>query len=290
MPASEKEGVEPPIIKKLGILAGGGELPSVLIEACVHQGIEPFIVAFEGQSKPMVAEGYAHMWTRLGAVNKVLKTLKAHDISDLVLIGSIRRPSLAELRPDLKAAAFFAKAGVRALGDDGLLKALRGLLEEEGFTIHGTHKFAHELLTPEGALGRVAPSADDWVDINRGLDVLRGMAGLDVGQGVIVQEGLVLGVEAVEGTDALIERCRDLKRQGRGGVLVKMSKAGQDQDLDLPTIGVRTIEMAASSGLSGIVVHAGHSLLLGKQEVAEIADRHKMFVYGVCQTLETGSS
>lgn len=266
----------------LAILAGGGDLPSVVIEACRARGLEPFIVAFEGHTHPDLVRGRSHMWVRLGAVGKVLKALNAHSISDVVMIGKIRRPSLAELRPDMKAAAFFARAGFLALGgDDALLKALKDYLNEEGLRIHGAHKFAQELLTPRGRLGTVKPLAADVQTIQRGVAVLRGMSALDVGQAVIVQEGLVLGVEAVEGTDALIQRCGQLKRSGRGGVLVKLAKEGQDEDMDLPTAGPRTLELAVEAGLSGVVLHADRSLLLRKEEVAEIANRHKIFVIGI---------
>jgi DUF1009 family protein len=289
MSATEKKRIEPSSIKKLGILAGGGELPFMLLEACKSQGIEPFIIAFEGQADASLTDGHAHLWTRLGALNTVFKTLKSHDISDLVLIGSIRRPSMAEIRPDLKATKFLAKAGVKALGDDGMLTALRDMFEDEGFLLHGMHQFAQHLLAPEGAIGRKSPTKGDWEDIQRGIDVLTGMSALDVGQAVIVQEGLVLGVEAAEGTDALIERCQSLKRKGRGGVLVKLCKVGQDRNLDLPTVGPKTIEMAAACGLSGIIIHAGQSLLLNKEQVAKIADQHKIFVYGYSGPTDTGS-
>ncbi|MBX2834132.1 MAG: UDP-2,3-diacylglucosamine diphosphatase LpxI [Micavibrio sp.] len=284
MSASEKERViqdKLPDIQKLGILAGGGELPHILAEACEAQGIEPFLIVFEGHTDDALVHGRQHIKTRLGAVGTILKTLKSHNISDVCLIGKIRRPSLAEIRPDLKAAAFFAKNGVKALGDDGLLKALRDFLEGEGLCVHGVQRFASYLLAPIGVVGGMKPNPDAMIDIRRGVDVLKGMSGLDVGQAVIVQEGIVLGVEAIEGTDALIERCAGLHRKGRGGVLVKLCKDNQDRDLDLPTIGPLTIEMAARYGLSGVAVHAGHSLLLRKDELALIADKHKMFLIGI---------
>ncbi|MAF98634.1 MAG: UDP-2,3-diacylglucosamine pyrophosphatase [Micavibrio sp.] len=282
MSASQEERLDSVTeIKRLGIIAGGGELPFVLLAACESLGIEPFIIAFEGHTNSSLCEGYAHIWTRLGAVDKILKTLRAHDIEDIVMIGSIRRPSMKELRPDLKAAAFFAKYGAKALGDDGLLSALKSFLGDEGVSVHGVHKFSSNLLTPAGSVGAIEPQDEDVLNIRRGIEILQGMGQLDVGQSVIVQEGLVLGVEAIEGTDALIERCYNLHREGRGGVLIKLCKPAQDQDLDLPTLGPNTVELAARYGLSGIAVHQEHSLLLKREEVAEIANKHKLFVIGI---------
>jgi UDP-2,3-diacylglucosamine hydrolase len=241
----------------------------------------PFVIGFEGQTDPAVVQGRNHLWTRLGAAGQIMKTLKSHDIHDLVMIGSIRRPSVSELVPDFKTLEFFAKIGLKALGDSDFLGALREFLEKEGFRLHGIHKFADDLLAAEGSIGKYEPGPDDWIDIKRGLEISRNLGAFDIGQSVIVQEGFVLGVEAVEGTDELIRRCKSLRRKGRAGVLVKTCKPQQDMDLDMPTIGPRTAALAAESGLGGIAVQAGRTLIVDPDEVAEICDRHKIFVVGV---------
>lgn len=256
-------------------------MPERLAYACEQKGITPFIVGFEGQTDPGVVQGRNHMWTRLGAAGQVIGTLKAHNITDLVLIGPIRRPTLSELRPDLRTAEFFARIGLKALGDDGLLGAIRAELEKEGFVIRGVHEFAQDLLCAEGVLGTRKPSREEWVSIKHGLEISQAIGALDVGQAVIVQQGAVLGVEAAEGTDGLIRRCRTLARKGEGAILVKTCKPQQDKDFDLPTVGPDTVELAAESGLDGIAIEAGNSLLIDPQRVAEIANKHKMFVVGV---------
>ncbi len=268
-------------IKELGIIAGGGDLPEKLISACERQGIKPFVVAFKGHADPMLVQGHEHMWARLGGGGKILKVLHSHGIKDIVMIGAIRRPTLAEVRPDLKTAEFFARVGLKALGDNDLLSLLRGFLEDEGLRVHGVHKFATELLAPEGVMGKIKPSKEDMIDIERGLEVSQNLGGLDVGQSVVVQEGLVLGVEGIEGTDALIQRCKALKRRGRKGVLVKTCKPQQDRDFDLPTIGPKTVIQAHESKLAGIAIHAGSSLILDLDEVVKLADKYKIFVVGV---------
>ncbi len=280
MSASQKSSVAKDI-KRLGIIAGGGSVPERLLHACDKKGQEVFIVGFEGQTDPEILKGRKYMLTRLGAAGQILQTLQSHDISDLVLIGSIKRPSVMELKPDMRTAQFFAKIGLKALGDDGLLKAMRSELENEGFIIHGVQDFVQDLLTAPGAVGKHKPKKADQSDIDRALEVSTQLGTLDVGQSVIVQEGIVLGVEAAEGTDELIRRCKSYKRKGRGGVLVKTCKPQQDHDFDLPTIGPETVRLCADSGLAGIVIQAGYSLLIDPQKVAELADKHKMFVIGV---------
>ncbi len=279
--SAQKESSLKSEIPILGIIAGGGSLPQRLAQACEGFGLETFMVAFDGHTDTGILEGRAHMVGRLGAVGQIIKTLRAHNIRDLVLIGSIKRPHFSELRPDLFTAGFMLRHGMKALGDNDILSTIRDELEKEGFTLHGVHEFVDDLLTQEGALGKYKPGKADWVDIERGLDISQRIGSLDVGQSVIVQGGIVLGVEAAEGTDELIQRCALLKRKGPGGVLVKTCKPQQDRDFDLPTIGPDTIENAAAAGLAGIAVHAGHSLLVDPQKVAEIADRNKMFVIGL---------
>lgn len=281
MPAQKNESGLKSQIPVLGIMAGGGALPGRLAQACESLGIKPFIVAFEGQTDMSILPGRAHMVGRMEKAGKFIKTLKAHNVKDLVLIGGIRRPHLSELRPDLFTAGFLMRLGLRALGDSDMLSAIRAELEKQGFRLHGVHEFVQDLLMQEGTVGKHKPGKADWVDIERGIEVSQHIGKLDIGQSVIVQGGIVLGVEAAEGTDELIRRCGFLKRKGPGGVLVKTCKPQQDRNLDLPTIGPDTVLNASLAGLAGIAIQAGDSLLIDPQKVAEIADRNNMFVIGI---------
>ena len=281
MPATAQSSLVTPAIKKIGILAGGGELPARLVYACEQQGMEVFVVGFENHTDSQLFEGRNHMCTRIGAAGKIIATLKSHDIRDIVMIGSIRRPGLAELRPDLRTAQFFAKIGFRALGDDGLLKALKTELQRDGFEIHAVQDFIDDLIGQAGPVGRHKPDKSDMADIERGLEVLHFIGPADVGQSVIVQRGIVLGVEAAEGTDELLRRCASYRRKGSGGILIKAAKPGQDTDLDLPTIGPETVRQCIRYGFDGIAFEAGHTLMIDPQEVAALADKHKIFVVGI---------
>ena len=269
-------------IDSLGILAGGGQLPARLADACEHSGIIPFIIAFKGHTDPDLVRNRNHLWTRLGRAGKVMNCLKSRNIRHLAFAGGIKRPGLSEIRPDWRAARFFMRTGFRALGDDGLLKAVRRELEAEGFTIHGVQDFIGDILAGSGAIGSYEPDERHWGDIRAGLRIARALGAVDVGQAVVMQDGLCLGVEAIEGTDALIRRCDRLKRQGKyAPVLIKTSKPGQDRDMDLPTIGPGTLENAYQAGFAGVAIEAGHSLVLNADAVARQADQYAMFVLGV---------
>jgi UDP-2,3-diacylglucosamine hydrolase len=268
-------------VGRLGIVAGNGGLPRRLVEACRQAGRDVFVLALEGAAEPETVVGVAHAWCPIGAAARGLALLHENEVTQLVLAGGVKRPSLAALRPDWRAAKFFARVGYRALGDDGLLAAVIAELEREGFDVIGPDQVLAVGLAPEGPLGRIHPNAQARADIAHGEHIARALGRLDIGQAVIVQQGLVLGVEAIEGTDELIRRCAALRREGPGGVLVKVEKPGQEQRADRPTIGPQTVAIAAEAGLCGIAVEAGTTIVVDRDEVAAAADRTGLFVVGI---------
>jgi UDP-2,3-diacylglucosamine hydrolase len=188
------------------------------------------------------------------------------------------------LRPDWRAAKLFARVGYRAVGDDGLLSAVVDELEREGFRVVGADQLLDRAVVPEGRLGEISPDSGAKADIERGLTIARTLGALDIGQAVIVQQGFVLGVEAIEGTDELLRRCAALRRDGPGGVLVKIEKPGQERRADRPTIGLRTVLLAAETGLRGIAIEAHSTIVLDRDEVVRAADRAGLFVVGVSRS------
>lgn len=267
-------------LPKLGILAGGGLLPARIAERCEATGRPFFITAFNGQTDPEVVAGRPHMWTRLGAAGAVIERLHAEQVGEICMIGPVRRPSLSELAPDARAAAFFARIGLRALGDNALLTAVAKVLADEGFALVGAKSLLADMLLAPGVSTGAAPDEANLADIELGRHVLRALGDLDIGQAVIVQQGVVVAVEAVEGTDAMIERSAGLLRAGPAGVLVKAPKPRQDRRLDLPTMGASTVEKAAAAGLAGIAAAAGATLVAEKDKVAELCRAHGLFILG----------
>lgn len=258
-------------------------MPRRLAEAARAQNYDVFILAITDQADPQIVEGFNHSWIDIRAVNSVLKLLREKDIKDILLAGKVRRPSFAILLSDPWMAKFLAKVGLRALaGDDGLLKAfIKELESSEGLRVIGPDQILKDLAAPLGCLTPVKPDKDAEDDIQRGIVVARALGQVDVGQSVVVQHGLVLGVEAIEGTAALLERCGQIKREGMGGVLVKISKPGQERRADLPTIGTETVHQAISAGLRGIAVEANNSLILDRQAVIKAANAAGLFVIGI---------
>jgi UDP-2,3-diacylglucosamine hydrolase len=267
-------------VGRLGILAGAGELPRRIIEACRAADRDFFVLALKGEADKGTFADVPHATIRLGAAGEGFRLLHEAGVDEIVFAGGVKRPTVMSLRPDWRAAKFFARIGYRALGDNGLFSAIIKEFEGEGFKVVGADSILAGDLAPLGVFGRVAPDGQATADIEHGLLIARALGGLDVGQAVVVQQGLVLGVEAIEGTDALLARCRELRREGPGGVLVKIAKPGQERRADLPTIGVRTVQAAHAAGLRGMAVEAGSTIVIDRAGVVAAADAAGLFVIG----------
>jgi UDP-2,3-diacylglucosamine hydrolase len=265
--------------RRLGVLAGRGPLPAQVVAAARAQGREVFVLAFEGETDPELTREVPHRWLPLGAVGQAIAALRAAKVEDVVLIGAVRRPALASL--DRRGVQLLARLGLRRQGDDRLLRAIVAELESEGFRVLGADQLLADVLAPEGPMTVLLPDGEALRDIALGVEVAERLGDLDIGQAAVVQQGLVLGVEAIEGTDALMQRCAALRRAGRGAVLVKVKKPGQERRADLPTIGPDTIRVAAASGIAGIAVHAGQCLIIERAEVVAAAERAGLFLIGV---------
>jgi DUF1009 family protein len=268
---------QPPI----ALLMGRGELPRVLVEVFKSQKRPYLILAFKGQADEDFVSDLPHVWLNFGEVGKAFKCFEDHHIKEIVTAGSMTRPALSELRPDWEGLKWLGKIGKKALGDDNLLKFLIEMVESQGYHVVGPTDILTELLAPEGLLTSEKIDDQAWQDIGRGIEVLTALSPADVGQAVVVQEGLVLGIEAIEGTDRLIERVALLKRPGLGSILVKMAKRQQENRVDLPTVGLGTIQKAAESGLRGIAIEAGRTLILNREEMIQLAQDKGIFVVGL---------
>lgn len=269
--------------RKLGIIAGGGNIPQMLINECLNQQIDFVVLAIEGNAEPDLFKNVScpYRWIRLGQAGSGFKYFAEQGVKDVVMIGTIRRPSFFDVVPDLRTTAFFAKVGAKALGDDGILRALVSEIEADGMKVKGVHEVMPQLLIKEGVLTKTKPAKKYNEDIKRGIEAALTLGKLDIGQAVVVQHGLVLGVEGIEGTDELMRRCKDYRRKGGGGILVKLRKPQQDMRVDLPTIGPRSVERAHETGLEGLVVHAGNGLIVDEAETIKLANKYGMFIIGV---------
>jgi DUF1009 family protein len=269
-------------LPKLGIIAGAGLLPRRIADRCMAQGRGFQLLLIDGHADPARYAGLPFRMVRLGGSGEAFNLLHQADCREVVFAGKVERPSWRDLRPDWRTAKFLADFAFKAdKGDNALVSAVVAAYEAEGFKVRDpADLLGNDRLTP-GILGRHSPGDAQNADIALGITVARAIGRLDVGHAVAIQAGLVLGVEAAEGTDALIERCGHLRREGTGPVLVKLCKPQQEARADPPTIGPATILHAAKAGFSGIAIEAGNTLVIDRDETVAAADRAGLFLVAI---------
>ena len=270
--------------RKLGIIAGGGALPQRIIDSCQERSSAFFVIRLSGWAEPALA-AYPGENCGVGEIGKMFRALKQEECDAVVFAGSIKRPNFKDIKPDLRGAALMSKVIAAATkGDGALLGVMVDAVEAEGFKVLGAEETMAGLEAPVGVLGSVTPDTEDLRDIRKAASVIDALGPFDVGQAAVVSKGLVVAIEAAEGTQGVLQRCADLpetiKGGARAGVLVKRPKPEQEMRIDLPVIGPETIRQACEAGLCGIAVEAGRALIIDQEVVAEQADAAGLFVYG----------
>lgn len=274
-------------MEKLGLIAGGGALPVEIARHCERSGRPLFVIRLKGFAGSGL-QPYAGAEVGLAQFGKCVKALRRAGCRSVCLAGDVARPDFASLSPDFRGLLLLPKVIAAARrGDDALLRLMVGAFEAAGFNVEGAHEVMDDLTLPEGPLGRHSPNAENLADAKQALEVARAIGRLDIGQAAVVAHGLVLAVEAQEGTDAVLARVAELPahlkgRPGAGaGVLAKATKPIQETRVDLPTIGLATIRGVARAGLAGIVGETGRLLVLDREAVIALADELGVFVLGV---------
>jgi DUF1009 family protein len=272
--------------RKLGVIAGGGELPIVLAEHLAATK-RPYFIARISPNADAALDSHPGATHGLGQMGGRMDAMRDAGCDAVVLIGQVQRPDLKTLQLDDVALSMLpAILAAMPQGDDALLRAVLNEHEKAGFSVVGADQVMHDLLATPGAWGAVAPNDQQRRDISKAAKVAAASGAFDIGQGIVVCDGLVLAVEAQEGTDAMLRRVGELPTtirgtpQARRGVLVKRPKPIQERRIDLPTIGVRTIEGAAAAGLAGIAVEARGALAVRRDDIVAAANRAGIFVYG----------
>jgi DUF1009 family protein len=269
--------------EKIAVIAGSGKLPQLIINELIKQKISFIILAVHENADEELLRSHKHYLITPGKVKPILKTMFDEKITSVVFAGDIKRPGLLSLKVDSIGLSVMARITASKIhGDNSALSIIAKFLEEHGLKVISPNSILPSLLTPAGILGKIKPDQDDLKDIEIGKTVLAKLSDMDIGQATIVENSYVLGIEAAEGTDSLIKRCADLKRETmRKGVLVKMKKTMQDKRLDLPTIGTNTIDYVYKANLRGIAVNTNGSIIISLPEVITLADKYGIFVIGV---------
>ena len=272
---------------RVAIVAGSGRIPVYVASKLAEDGRDPFIFAIEGEADAELHR-YEHVIVSTPEVGKLLSVLKKIAPSEVVLVGGVRgRPSLRRIRPDWTTLRLAARMLPRLrAGDDVLLRGVIQTIEEAGFPVRGVQELVPELLAGEGHIAGPKPSRADREAIIAAARGAVALGALDAGQACVAIGKRIVALEGAEGTDMMLRRVAELRKlgrlkSGRGGVLVKLAKPGQELRADLPTIGTATIDEAVEAGLKGIAIHAGNALVSDYETTCAHAEKAGLFVIGI---------
>jgi len=273
----------------IAVIAGEGQLPALIINR-IKQQQKNFVVLSLNDSRLNSAKLEERRITQqcigIEEIGKAFEFLEQNKVTQIVFAGKVRRPSLLSMKLNMKGLSLLGTLGIEILknggGDDKILSYVVKLLEKKGYQIIAPEALLPQLLMPSGVLGRIKPTKQEYKDIIEGQKVLAALGKSDVGQAVVVENGYVLGIEAAEGTDNLILRCGQLKKEkGGAGVLIKMKKSNQETRMDLPTIGIKTLLNVHKAGFKGIALESRSSLIIDIDALIKKANELKLFLIGV---------
>ena len=267
----------------LAIFAGRGQLPKMLIENCQKNGRKFSVFLLEGENYEIDYSAFNPLKLSYGEVEKFLAAVRENNIKELVFIWGVTKPNFSSLKVDKKGAILLAKIlASKILGDDAVLRAVIKFFEKEGLKIIPINQLLTDLAPKKSTLSKIQPSKEELADIEISVKAIRAMSNFDIGQSVVVAQKQIIAVEALEGTDRMILRCADLKAEYvKDAILVKLKKSNQSSKADLPTIGVSTINNCYVSGIKGIAIQAGSTLILEKEKVVALVDELGMFLIAI---------
>lgn len=276
-----------PAHPKLGLIAGNGRFPFLVLEAARAQGLDVVVAAIKEETWPEIEDrgAAAVHWLSLGDLSKLIETFKSEGVQRAIMAGQVKhRQIFSKIRPDWRLAKLLLS--LRTRNTDALLGAVAKVLGDEGIMLENSTSFLEPLLAKPGLLTQRAPTDEERKNIEYGRDVARHLTRYDIGQTVVVAESACMAVEAMEGTDATIERAGEMMRSlegeastlSRALTVIKIAKPDQDMRFDVPVIGVKTIEVMLAAGATCLALDAGKCLLLDGDGVLRAADAAKISI------------
>ncbi len=264
----------------IGLIAGNGQFPLLFAEAAKAKGVRVYAVAMVGETDKAIEQAADEThWVRVGQLGRMIRLFKGARVLKAAMAGGVRKTRLFEgARPDLTAVKILARCAVKR--DDGMLRAIASEFEQNGIQIVDSTLYMPDCLAPAGVLTAERPGEREEADLAYGLKIAREIGRLDIGQTVVVKDGAVVALEAIEGTDACILRAGDLTAK-EGAVVVKVAKPGQDMRFDVPAVGVRTIATLKKAGVTTLGVEAGRTLLLEPERLVAAADEAGVTIVGL---------
>lgn len=268
-------------MNKIGIISGDGNLPIYIGNALSKTKYDVTYFLLNPKKKVDIYSNKKCIDINILSIKKLINTLKKNNIKKIILAGGIKRPSIKDLGFDIETIKLAKELFLENKGDNNLLVSIKNFLEKKGFVFFDWRSYCSELFSNEDHLSKKKPSKNSYKNLLKAKTIYQSFKKIDVGQSIIVQNQLVLGLEAIEGTDNLIERCSNYKRKGDGGILLKFSKKNQSNIIDIPLIGLETIKNLKKFNYEGIFLEKSKCLIIDKNKVIEYANKNKIFISSV---------
>lgn len=264
----------------IAIFAGRGQLPKILIDDCLTKNRRFKLFLLHGENYEIDYSKFNPITLGYGEIEKFLKILNHENLNHIVFIGAVNKPNFASLKVDKKGAILLGKIiANKILGDDAVLRTVINFFEKEGLKIVRIDELLDCIISTKTTLTKVSPNTQNLIDIEIGAKAIKHFSKFDVGQSIIVSQKQIIAVEALEGTDEMIDRCAKLNNEfAKKAILIKMKKIYQTNKADLPTIGVETIEKCAKAKIIGIAIEANSTLVIDKENVIKKADEFGLFL------------
>ena len=265
-------------MSKIGIIAGGGKLPILIGENFINSGKSVVFFCIEPYAKKIDYKKFVCIFIKLELISKILSLLKLHEIKKIIMAGNVKRPSLKDIKFDYKTLKFIKEYALQPKGDDKLLLSIVEFFEKEGFNFIEWKDECNDLFIKEDNLSNKKPNKISLKNLKKGLEIFKILGKIDLSQSIIVQNNIVLGIEAAEGTDELIKRCYKYKKKGDKGILIKLSKYNQDNRFDVPVIGIRTLKLIKKYNYEGVFIEKEKLIIIEKDQVIKFCNKNSLFI------------
>ncbi len=268
-------------MNKIGLISGDGNLPIYIGQSLASKKFDITYLLLNSVKDKKIYEKENYIDINILSIKKIINTLKKNNIKKIIFAGSIKRPSINDLGFDIETIKLAKRLFLEKKGDNNLLVSIKKYLEEKNFIFFNWTKYCPELFSIENNLSKIKPSKYAKKNLIKAKSIYKHFKKIDVGQSMIIQNQLVLGLEAIEGTDNLIERCSFSKRKGDKGILIKFTKKNQSNLIDIPLIGLDTLKKIKKYNYEGIFLEKNKCLIVNKQEVTNFANKNKIFISSV---------
>ena len=266
---------------RIGIICGNGLLPLHVGRNLIKENYQIFFLRVKNYTNAYDYKGYEHTEIEINSFSNILKLFKLKNIDQIIMVGKISRPSIRDIKFDLNTISLIKDYFLESKGDDQLLRSISKFFENKGYPLFEWKKVCSDLFSSEDNLTANKPSTSAMNNLKKGLDIFRLIGKADIGQSLVIQNQLILGVECLEGTDELIQRCSYYKKSKDKKIIMKLSKYNQHNELDLPTIGIKTFENLKKFNYEGVFIEKNNCIIIEKNKIINFCNENNLFLSSV---------